>query len=200
MTDGVQGRLDLRARLTANGNSLYALLGTAAGEIEAVGGEGRIRGKLLEIWGGSLLQILNPVAWAEGGDTELRCIAARFELGDGLARSRTLLVDSQNVTVAGEMALNLTSEQIDGLFTPKPKEATLVHLGAPLRLSGSLQSPKVAPAERGLVTLGKLAIGVAQPAALIVLFGDLGAKEKNPCAALLAQRPPESPPDAARGQ
>ncbi len=200
VTDGVQGRLDLRARLTANGNSLYALLGTAAGEIEAVGGEGRIRGKLLEIWGGSLLQILNPVAWAEGGDTELRCIAARFELGDGLARSRTLLVDSQNVTVAGEMALNLTSEQIDGLFTPKPKEATLVHLGAPLRLSGSLQSPKVAPAERGLVTLGKLAIGVAQPAALIVLFGDLGAKEKNPCAALLAQRPPESPPDAARGQ
>jgi hypothetical protein len=40
-----------------------------------------------------------------------------------------------------------------------------------------------------LVTLGKLAIGIANPAALIVLFGDLGTKEKNPCAALLAQRP-----------
>jgi hypothetical protein len=164
-----------------------------------VGGEGRIRGKLLEIWGGNLLQILNPVSWAEGGDTELRCVAAQFDIGEGVARSRTLLVDSQNVTVAGEMVLNLRSEQIDGMFTPQPKEATLMHLGAPLRLSGTLKAPKVAPAERGLVTLGKLAIGVVQPAALIVMFGDLGAKEKNPCAALLAQRP-AAPPDAVRGQ
>jgi uncharacterized protein involved in outer membrane biogenesis len=189
VTDDVQGKLDLRARLTANGNSLYALLNTAAGRIEVVGGEGRIRGKLLEIWGGNLLQILNPVAWAEGGDTELRCVAAQFDVGEGFARSRTLLVDSHNVTVAGEMALNLTNEQIDGLFKPQPKEATPVHLGTPLRLSGTLQAPKVAPTESGLVTLGKLAIGIANPAALIVLFGDLGTKEKNPCAALLAQRP-----------
>jgi uncharacterized protein involved in outer membrane biogenesis len=199
VTDGVQGKLDLRARLTANGNSLYALLNTAAGQIEVVGGEGRIRGKLLEIWGGNLLQILNPVSWAEGGDTELRCVAAQFDVGEGLARSRTLLVDSHNVTVAGEMALNLTNEQIDGLFKPQPKEATLVHLGTPLRLSGTLQAPKVAATESGLVTLGKLAVGIAQPAALVVLFGDLGAKEKNPCAALLVQRP-VAPPDAARGQ
>jgi hypothetical protein len=87
------------------------------------------------------------------------------------------------------MVLNLASEQIDGMFKPEPKEATLVHLGTPLRLSGTLKAPKVAPTESGLVTLGKLAIGVVQPAALIVMFGDLGAKEKNPCAALLAQRP-----------
>jgi uncharacterized protein involved in outer membrane biogenesis len=191
VTDGVEGRLDLRARLTANGNSLYAVLNTAAGQIEVVGGEGRIRGKLLELWGGNLLQIFNPVAWAEGGDTELRCVAAQFDIGEGLARSQTLLVDSKSVTVAGEMVLNLASEQIDGMFKPEPKEATLVHLGTPLRLSGTLKAPKVAPTESGLVTLGKLAIGVVQPAALIVMFGDLGAKEKNPCAALLAQRPAE---------
>jgi hypothetical protein len=97
------------------------------------------------------------------------------------------------------LVLNLTSEQIDGIFKPRPKEATLVNLGGPLRLSGTLKAPKVAPAERGLVTIGKLAIGVAQPAALIVLFGDLGAKEKNPCAALLAKRSAEAPRDAATG-
>lgn len=199
VTDGVQGRLDLRARLTANGNSLYSLLNTASGRIEIVGGEGRIRGRLLEIWGGNLMQILNPVAWAEGGDTDLRCIAGQFDVGDGVARSRTLLVDSKNVTVAGELVLNLGNEQIDGLFKPQPKEATLVNLGGPLRLSGTLKAPKVGPAERGLVTLGKIAIGVVQPAAIIVMFGDLGAKEKNPCAALLAKRSAEAPPDAAKG-
>jgi hypothetical protein len=73
-------------------------------------------------------------------------------------------------------------------------------LGTPLRLSGTLQAPKVAATESGLMTLGKLAIGIAQPAALVVLFCDLGAKEKNPRAALLAQRPAAPPPDAAPGQ
>lgn len=200
VTDGVQGRLDLRARLTASGNSLYSLLNTASGRIEVVGGEGRIRGRLLEIWSGNLMQILNPVAWAKGGDTELNCVAGQFDVGDGVVRSHTLLVDSKYVTVAGEMVLNLKSEQIDGLFKPRPKEAALVNLGAPLRLSGTLKAPRVAPAERSLVTLGKLAIGVAQPAALIVMFGDLGAKEKNPCAALLATRSAEMQPAAAGGR
>jgi hypothetical protein len=38
--------------------------------------------------------------------------------------------------------------------------------------------------------LGKWAIGLTSPAALIVVFGDVGAKEKNPCAALLKEPAP----------
>jgi hypothetical protein len=102
--------------------------------------------------------------------------------------------------VAGELVLNLENEQIDGVFKPQPKEATLLHLGGPLRLSGTLKAPRVRPADRGLVTLGKVAISVVQPAALIVLFGDVGAKEKNPCAALLAQPVPAAKPEPPAGE
>jgi len=107
-----------------------------------------------------------------------------------------LLLDSSNVTVAGELALDFRTEAISGLFKPQPKQAALVNLGQPLQLSGTLKSPKVRPADRGvIVTLGKIAIGIAQPAALIVMFGDLGAKEKNPCAALLSQQAAVARPD-----
>lgn len=198
VTDDVQGALGLRARIAGEGNDLRALLARASGEIEILGGEGRLRGKLLELWGGNLIQLLNPVAWAQGGDTELRCLAGQFDIGEGLARSRKLLVDSNNVTVAGELVINLENERIEGVFKPQPKEATLLHLGGPLRLSGTLKAPRVRPAERGIVTLGKVAIGVVQPAALIVLFGDLGTREKNPCAALLAQPVPAAAPDASK--
>jgi uncharacterized protein involved in outer membrane biogenesis len=196
VTDGVQGQLDLRARLAGAGNSLRPLLQTAAGSVELVGGEGRLRGKLLELWGGNLMQVLNPEDWAKGGDTELRCLVGRFQVRDGSARSEMLLLDTRKVTVAGELLLDLGTEAINGLFKPQPKQASLVSLGEPLQLSGTLKSPTVRPADRAIVTLGKLAIGVAQPAALIVMFGDLGAKEKNPCAALLAQHAASALPDA----
>jgi len=195
VTDGVQGQLDLRMRVAGAGNSLRPLLQTAAGSIEMVGGEGRLRGKLLELWGGNLMQILNPEDWAKGGDTELRCVVGRFQLGDGSARSEMLLLDTRKTTVAGELVVDLNTEAINGMFKPQPKQASLVNLGEPLLLSGTLKTPAVRPADRAIVTLGKLAIGVAQPAALIVMFGDLGAREKNPCAALLAQYAAGAQPD-----
>jgi AsmA family protein len=196
VTDGVQGQLDLRMRLTGTGNSLRPLLQTAAGSIEMVGGEGRLRGKLLELWGGNLMQILNPEDWAKGGDTELRCVVGRFQLGDGSARSEMLLLDTRKTTVAGELVVDLKTEAIHGMFKPQPKQASLVSLGEPLQLSGTLKTATVRPADRAIVTLGKIAIGVALPAALIVMFGDLGTKEKNPCAALLAQHAAGERPDA----
>jgi uncharacterized protein involved in outer membrane biogenesis len=198
VSDGVQGQLDLRMRLAGAGNSLRPLLQTAAGSIEITGGEGRLRGKLLELWGGNLMQILNPEDWMQGGDTELNCVAGRFHVKDGIARSDMLLLDSRKVTVAGELVLDLNTEAINGLFKPQSKQASLVSLGEPLQLSGTLKTPKVRPADRAVVKLGKLAIGIAQPAALIVMFGDLGAKEKNPCAALLARHAAGAMPDAGR--
>jgi hypothetical protein len=170
-------------------------LQTAAGSVEMVGGEGRLRGKLFELWGGNLMQILNPEDWAKGGDTELRCLVGRFQVRDGSARSEMLLLDTRKMTVAGELVVDLKTEAIHGIFKPQPKQASLVNLGEPLQLSGTLKTPTVRPADRAIVTLGKLAIGVAQPAALIVMFGDLGAREKNPCAALLAQHAVGARPD-----
>jgi uncharacterized protein involved in outer membrane biogenesis len=198
LVDGVEGVLALHARIAGHGNDLRILLQNAEGRVEILGGKGRLSGRLLEVWGGNLIQLINPVSWAEGIDTDLNCIAASFNVRDGMARSELLLLDSRNVTVAGELALDLATERIKGLFKPQPKQASLIKLGTPLRLGGTLSHPNVAPTDRSLVNLGKLVIGIAQPAALIVLFGDLGAKEKDPCAALLARQgaevaPPKTP-------
>jgi len=188
VTDRVQGTLGVEARLIGTGNDLRATLQSAQGEVEVIGGQGRLRGRLLELWGGSMTRLLNPVAWAQGRDTDLNCIAGRFAIGDGFVRSELLLLDSKDVTVAGEMVLNLATEEINGLFKPQPKQASLVRLSEPLQLSGTLGSPKVGVSEQSLLTIGKLAIGITQPYALILFFSDLGPKEKNPCAALLEQK------------
>jgi uncharacterized protein involved in outer membrane biogenesis len=187
ITDEITGTIDLRIDLNAEGNSLHDLMSTANGDIRLVANKGMVPKWLLEIWGSGLLRILIPTTWMEEPVTDLNCAVGSFTLADGSMRSQTLLADTKRVTVAGEVVIDWRDEKIRGLFKPQPKDAALLHVGTPIKLSGTLASPKFESAESGLVTLGKWAIGLTYPAALIVMFGDIGATEKNPCAALLKE-------------
>ena len=185
LTEEITGTLALQMEVNGKGKSLRELIGSSNGKVQLVADKGSIPKWVLEIWGGGLLRLIIPTTWAEDSKTDLNCAVARFDLEDGVMRSKTLLADTKRVTVAGEAIVNWQNEQITGLFKPQPKDATLFHLGTPIQLSGTLAYPKVGSGQSGIVTLGKWAIGLTSPAALIVVFGDVGASEKNPCAALL---------------
>jgi len=185
ITEEISGTLALQMDVKGKGNTLRELIGSTNGKAQIVANKGSIPKWVLEIWGSGLLRLIIPTTWAEDSATELNCAVGRFDLADGVMRSRTLLADTKRVTVAGEAIVNWKNEQLDGLFKPQPKEATLFHLGTPIQLSGTLAYPKIRSAQSGIVSLGKWAIGLTSPAALIVVFGDVGTKEKNPCAALL---------------
>jgi uncharacterized protein involved in outer membrane biogenesis len=190
ITNEITGTLALQMDVSGKGRNLRELIGSTNGKVQLVADKGSIPKWVLEIWGGGLLRLIIPTTWAEDPVTDLNCAVARFDLADGVMRSQTLLADTKRVTVAGEAIVNWQNEQISGLFKPQPKDATLFHLGTPIQLSGTLAYPKVGSAQSGIVSLGKWAIGLTSPAALIVVFGDVGAKEKNPCAALLKEPAP----------
>ena len=185
ITEEITGTLALQMDVNGKGKSLRELIGSTNGKVQLVADKGSIPKWVLEIWGGGLLRLIIPTTWAEDSKTDLNCAVGRFELADGVMRSQTLLADTKRVTVAGEVVVNWQNEQINGLFKPQPKDPTLFHLGTPIQLSGTLAYPKIGSGQSGIVSLGKWAIGLTSPAALIVVFGDVGAKEKNPCAALL---------------
>ena len=185
VTNEVAGTLNFNMNLNGQGKTLREVIGSANGETQIVADKGSIPKWALEIWGGDLVRLVIPINWLEDPLSDLNCAVARFNWEDGIMRSQTLLADTKRVTVAGEVVVNWQNEQIDGLFKPQPKDPTLFHLGTPIRLSGTLENYKTESAESGMYRLGKWAIGLSSPAALIVVFGDVGAKEKNPCAALL---------------
>jgi hypothetical protein len=187
ITEDVTGTLNLQIDASGKGETLRELIGSANGKVQLIADKGSIPKWLLEIWGGGLLRLIIPTTWAEDPKTDLNCAVARFDVADGVMRSKTLLADTKRVTIAGEAVVNWQNEQISAIFKPQPKDPTLFHLGTPIQLSGTLAHPKVGSAQSGIITLGKWAIGLTSPAALIVVFGDVGAKEKNPCAALLKE-------------
>lgn len=190
ITEEITGTLALQMDVSGKGKNLRELIGSTNGKVQLVADKGSIPKWVLEIWGGGLLRLIIPTTWAEDSKTDLNCAVARFDLSEGIMRSQTLLADTQRVTVAGEAVVNWQNEQISGLFKPQPKDPTLFHLGTPIQLSGTLANPKIGSGQSGIYALGKWAIGLTSPAALIVVFGDVGASEKNPCAALLKQPAP----------
>lgn len=189
ISNEVTGSMDLNIDITGQGNTLRKAMETSNGDFQIIANKGKVPRRLLELWGSGLLRSLFPTILLEGSSTDMNCAVADFNLENGTMRSQTLLSDTKRVTVAGEVVIDWKTEQIEGLFKPQPKEATLMHIGTPLRLTGTLANSKISSAESSVVTLGKWAIGLANPATIILLFGDTGAKDKNPCEALLKDHP-----------
>ena len=187
ITKDVIGTLNLKLDLKGQGLRLRELLGNANGDLEIVADKGRIPKRLLELWGGGLIRLFIPTTWFEKDVTDLNCAVGRFEINDGIIKSNLLLADTERITVAGETVVDLKTEQVSGLFKPKNKKPVLFRLGTPIKVTGTLAEIKAEPAQSGLVTLGKIILGLYHPGALILLFGDLGTTEKNPCEALLHQ-------------
>ena len=185
LTNAVSGVVNIDVDLMAEGDTTRELLKSAKGDIAFVSEAGRVPRKLLELWGAGFLRILLPTTWIEEDSTQLNCAVGYFKVSDGYLKSEALLADTERVTVAGDMAVNLLNENIKGLITTKSKSAALFKLATPIEVSGTIKHPQTAPAENKLVTIGKWLIGLSDPYAMILLFGDLGADNKNPCSTLL---------------
>lgn len=185
LTDAVSGAVNINIDLVAYGDTTQELLQSAKGNITFVSERGRVPRRLLELWGAGLFRILLPTTWIEEDTTQLNCAVGYFKVTDGYLKSETLLADTERVTVAGDIAVNLLNETIQGIINTKSKSAALIKLATPIAVSGTIKHPVTAAAENKLVTIGKWLIGISQPYTIILLFGDLGESEKNPCAALL---------------
>ncbi len=187
MTNEIRGEMDLNIDISGQGYTLREAVESSHGELKIVADKGKVPRWLLELWGSGLLRSLFPTTWLEDSSTELNCAVGHFKVENGIMRSQTLLTDTKRVTVAGEVIIDWRTEHIEGILKPHPKEVTLVHIGSPLRISGSLKNYKISSAESSVVTLGKWAIGLSNPATIILLFGNTGAKDKNPCESLMQE-------------
>ncbi len=184
MTELVKGYVDATLDLSGTGNTRREFLSSANGRVILVGGPGELGSRDLDLWAASLVRTMLSKEWKAQDVTRLNCVVARIDVQDGVARTDSILIDTQRITIAGSGTLDLDNEELDLLLKPNPKNATLVSLASPAHVTGSLASPKAErtklPADR-LALSGVLA-GLVNPAFLILAFSHAGG-DKNPCAA-----------------
>jgi uncharacterized protein involved in outer membrane biogenesis len=182
------GEINGDAKLSARGNSMASLLGSSNGEIRTLINQGTISKLLLEEMG---LNIGSVVLARVFGDEQvkLNCMAADFSVTDGLMRSRSFIVDTEEAVLNVSGTISLAQEQLDLTLKPDTRGLRVFSLRAPLYLRGSFDQPKVS-VDKGVLALragGALALAAVAPIAALLPLVNMGPAQTSECDKLLAQ-------------
>ncbi|MGB5948492.1 MAG: AsmA family protein, partial [Parvibaculum sp.] len=140
VTNMLQARADIAAKLKGQGRSLHDIASSLSGETNLAVGEGTINSRMFAIVSNDLAKAIIPTG--QSGETaKLVCALSAFEFRGGVGTSKALAVETDSLITTGSGTINLGSEQIDLLLKPKPKNASLASLAFPIRVSGPLGAP-----------------------------------------------------------
>ena len=137
----LSGTLHGHAALKASGDSLAALLASAAGTVSAF------------VSGGTISSLLDAKMGLQGGRVvrsmltgaepmPVRCAAVVLDVERGIAKIRSLVVDSERTRTTGSGAIDVGKEAVDIVLTPEAKQPGLFVLDRSIHLHGPLREPK----------------------------------------------------------
>jgi AsmA family protein len=185
------GALYGRAQLSGRGGSVRDAAANASGTVSLVVPSGEIREAFAELTGINVVRGLGLLLSDDESKIDIRCGVASFQVENGIARTRTMVVDTETMLITGEGAVSLRDETLDLRIEGDPKEARLISISAPITLEGRLRSPDVGIEAGEAAGQGGLAAALASlvaPIAAVLPFIDAGLAEDTNCAALLASR------------
>jgi hypothetical protein len=182
VSQDVEGQVDLAADLKSQGNSLHHLMAKLDGTTGAVIGKGYVP-RFLDLLAQDLTRRVITIWGRHKKSGRLNCGVIQFTNKDGVGTSDAFLFDTQLAILKGDGEINLATEQLDFVLSPKPKDRSLFSLATKLRVDGRILDPRVRPdmtsvATKGVKALSSLVLG---PAGMLVPFMSAGARHQHPC-------------------
>jgi len=182
LSQDVEAQVDLAADLKSQGGSPHSLVANLDGTIGAVIGKGYVP-RFLDLLAQDLSRRVISIWGRHEKSGQLNCGVIQFTSKQGIATSDAFLFDTQLAVLKGDGEINLATEQLDFILSPKPKDRSLISLATKLRVDGSVLDPRVRPdmtsvATKGVKALSSLVLG---PAGLLLPFMNAGARDQHPC-------------------
>tara|TARA_B100000315_G_scaffold251296_1_gene285827 strand:+ start:6354 stop:9359 length:3006 start_codon:yes stop_codon:yes gene_type:complete len=181
------GKLHLKADLDGRGDSLQTLMAGLNGNISLVMDEGKIENKYVDFIASDLVKLIVPGAMKKEY-TMVNCFVSRFDIKNGLAENTGFLFDTDNITVAGDGNIDLSTEKLNLGLNPKPKHASLVSIAIPLNIRGTLAEPSIKPDTASVAkkVAGGILGSVINPVGILVPLVSKGTSDENPCLVALS--------------
>ena len=194
----LEGKVSAEVDLSGKGRSIAEWMGGLNGRTFVNMGKGRLNNKYLNLIGAdmaeSILRLINPLKKGEDF-TPVNCFVNGFDIQNGLAVCKAMVLDSELMSVVGEGNVNLKEERLNLSIHPTPKKGlgmeglgkislSLSELTKSFKLGGTLAKPSLAidPAQ-ALVTAGKAAGGAVLfgPAGILGALASPTPGDPNPC-------------------
>lgn len=178
-----------KANLSGVGASLADVLATSNGELKLIMFGGKISLLLIEASDLDIAQLL-PRLFGKDKSTEIRCGVLDFDVKDGNLTSKTVVLDTNDTLLVGDVGVDLKREVINMKLDAKPKDASIFSAQMPITVHGKLKTPSLGlDAEKAgrkgaaVVLLGTL----LTPLAAIIPFIEKGDAKNADCRALIDQ-------------
>ena len=196
----LSGLVEARAQLSGSGNSVHKVASTANGVFTAVVPQGQMRKSLAEWLGVNVLSGLGLTLSGDTSNTNLRCAVMNFSARDGVLSTQQMVLDTDPTRMDGKGSVNLKDETVDLTLQGKPKHFQILHLNAPVRLSGKLAHPVLGIDAKPAIAQGAIGagLGLINPVAAILAFIDPGLAKDANCAAILADAKAQGAPVKAQ--
>jgi uncharacterized protein involved in outer membrane biogenesis len=189
LRDLIRGNSEsISLNVKGRGLTLHEILSRANGTAAVVDGAITITNEYIDLWAADIFTIALSKAWKKEEVTKFNCLVAHMDIVDGKIQSDAILFDTDRITVGGFGTLDLGTEKVDLILTPQPKNPTLVSLGTPVRISGSLADPDVTSNKLRIARGGGwYLLGLINPIGLVVVVPmiagtTIGTGKENPCA------------------
>lgn len=167
------GKGGANIQLAGEGNTPHEIASTLGGVVVLRAEKGEIlRGAAADI-SSSLANLFNP----GGANNVLNCMAARFNVKNGVMADNGILVDSMATTVAGNGTINLASEMIAMSLRAKTKLVDVGGIVPALQITGDLASPSYAIDAAGTV---KNVVGALTSGDINVIGSSVPDMQKDP--------------------
>ena len=194
-TEVVKGQSQsIKLTLEGRGDTLNQVLGRANGQFELVDGPLELSTKYIDLWAADFITTALSTAWEAEPVTKLNCAVGYFDIDEGEMKTDNILIDTQRVTVAGAGTLNLASENMDLILTPRPKDPSLVSLAHTVRFTGPLSDPDVSRDKFRIAESGGWGLlGLATPLGWAIAIPQIagttfGTMTQNPCVKAMESR------------
>jgi len=183
---------DMELQLSGSGGTIRELAASADGTIDLRLGKGDIdnqfRGFLMRDFVKRLFSAINPMA-EESKYTKLNCGFVVFDVVDGIANSRAIGFQTDQLAVASLGTVNLATEALELSFRIKQREGVGVSLAGVInpyiKVGGTMASPALqVDAKRGLLT-GTVAFLTGGLSVLAKGVWDRYLSQDNYCQAVL---------------
>jgi uncharacterized protein involved in outer membrane biogenesis len=192
------GDIYAETKLSATGDSVAEMLAKSNGEVKGLVSQGVVSKLLLEEAG---LNVGNIIITKLFGDkqVQLNCLASDLAVTNGVAQTRTFVLDTEEAIVDIDGWVNLSNEQMNLRVKPETKGLRLFTLRTPFYVKGTFKKPDLSLDKKVLALKGGAAAAlavVAAPAAALLPLINTGPGQDSPCASLLAKAraKPQAPP------
>lgn len=187
----VEGEVSLDIDIQGKGLSAHEFASSLEGSIDLGLEDALFPKKYAQFLSVDILGWALTKASLASNEAALNCVMAKFDIKQGVARSKLLLADGPHLLIEGRTTLDMGQESMDMVLLPKQKKRIFSNISA-VHIKGPMVDPKVSavPKKTAATSIGTLMLvpGIAIPAfmagELWSLFGR-DAKGSTGCAKII---------------